>query len=174
MQFCVAAGDRVAVELYKSAWMPVAAYGAHLAGAGYVPLDPALPTERIAGILVDASIPVVLTSKEVGCRHGVHTSTYIVLEHVGAPTTSLQRPPQSPSDLAYVIYTSGSTGKPKGVVLDNRGPLNTCMDVNARFDIHGRDRIFGISSMSFDLSVYDLFGSTAAGGPVRSTGTRTS
>ena len=62
-----------------------------------------------------------------------------------------------------MIYTSGSTGQPKGVMLDHRGPLNTCLDVNARFGVRAADRVFGISSLSFDLSVYDLFGTMAGG-----------
>ena len=161
--FSVSTGDRIAVELYKSVWMPIAAYGVHLAGGGYVPLDPVLPAERIAGILDDASVPVVLTSNEVTNRPEVATSTYVELEDVALAQTLPRSPQQLPTGLAYIIYTSGSTGKPKGVVLDNRGPLNTCVDVNARFEVKPSDRIFGISSMSFDLSVYDLFGSTAAG-----------
>jgi amino acid adenylation domain-containing protein len=71
---------------------------------------------------------------------------------------------QSPAELAYVIYTSGSTGAPKGVMVDHRGPLNTILDLNRRFSIGPRDRVLGLSSLAFDLSVYDIFGMLAAGG----------
>lgn len=67
-------------------------------------------------------------------------------------------------EMAYVIFTSGSTGRPKGVMLDHMGPKNTCNDVNAVYGIHCADRVFGISSLGFDLSVYDLFGPPATGG----------
>jgi amino acid adenylation domain-containing protein len=69
----------------------------------------------------------------------------------------------SGTDLAYVIYTSGSTGTPKGVMIDHRGALNTILDVNQRFDVGPDDRLFGVSAFNFDLSVYDIFGTVAAG-----------
>jgi len=75
-------------------------------------------------------------------------------------------PDQGPDDLAYVIYTSGSTGRPKGVAIDHRGAVNTVLDVNRRFGVGPADRVFALSSLSFDLSVYDLFGTLAAGGTV--------
>jgi amino acid adenylation domain-containing protein len=89
----------------------------------------------------------------------------IAVESVSALSykQALRVPQQESTDVAYVIYTSGSTGKPKGVMLDHRGPLNTCVDVNAQFAVFMQDRIFGISSLAFDLSVYDIFGCTAAG-----------
>lgn len=62
-----------------------------------------------------------------------------------------------PQDLAYVIFTSGSTGKPKGVMIDHQGAMNTICDINQRFDVTAKDRIFGLSALSFDLSVYDIF-----------------
>jgi pyochelin synthetase len=62
-----------------------------------------------------------------------------------------------------VIYTSGSTGSPKGVMLDHRGPLNTITDINHRYGVGADDVVFGASSLCFDLSVYDVFGSLAAG-----------
>ncbi len=73
---------------------------------------------------------------------------------------------QNPEDLAYVIYTSGSTGLPKGVMIDHRGALNTIIDINQRFQIGAEDRVLAVSSLSFDLSVYDIFGTLAAGGTI--------
>ena len=69
-------------------------------------------------------------------------------------------------DLAYVIFTSGSTGLPKGVMIDHRGALNTVADVNDRFAVGADDRVLAVSSLSFDLSVYDIFGPLAVGGAV--------
>jgi amino acid adenylation domain-containing protein len=71
-----------------------------------------------------------------------------------------------PDDLAYVIFTSGSTGLPKGVMIDHRGALNTVADVNERFAVGEDDRVLALSSLSFDLSVYDIFGPLAVGGAV--------
>src|SRR4029079_3584835 len=75
-------------------------------------------------------------------------------------------PFQSAADLAYVIFTSGSTGEPKGVMIEHRAALNTAMDVNRRFGVGPADRVLALSSLSFDLSVHDLFGLLGAGGTV--------
>jgi amino acid adenylation domain-containing protein len=69
-------------------------------------------------------------------------------------------------DLAYVIYTSGSTGQPKGVMIDHRGAANTILDLNDRFGVGPGDAALSVSSLGFDLSVYDIFGLLAAGGRV--------
>ena len=65
-----------------------------------------------------------------------------------------------------MIYTSGSTGVPKGVMIDHRGAVNTIVDINRRFQVGSQDRVLALSSFSFDLSVYDIFGLLAAGGSV--------
>jgi amino acid adenylation domain-containing protein len=85
---------------------------------------------------------------------------------LGRNEASALAPVQDPSDLAYVIYTSGSTGAPKGVMIDHRGAVNTILDINRRFAIGRDDRVLAISSLSFDLSVYDIFGTLAAGGTI--------
>jgi amino acid adenylation domain-containing protein len=69
----------------------------------------------------------------------------------------------SNDDTAYVIYTSGSTGKPKGCVIAHQAALNTVVDINRRFSVASNDKIMAISSLSFDLSVYDVFGGLAVG-----------
>ncbi|WP_298776655.1 condensation domain-containing protein, partial [uncultured Shewanella sp.] len=70
------------------------------------------------------------------------------------------------NDIAYVIFTSGSTGKPKGVSISHRGAANTIKAVNQRFDINHSDKVLALSELSFDLSVYDIFGVLAAGGTI--------
>src|SRR6185437_8462078 len=72
----------------------------------------------------------------------------------------------TPAHLAYVIYTSGSTGQPKGVMISHRGACNTLRDINSRFAVDARDRVLALSSVAFDLSVYDVFGILAQGGAV--------
>ena len=68
-----------------------------------------------------------------------------------------------PEDIAYLIYTSGSTGVPKGVVITQSAVMNTVLDINQKFSIDNTDKIIGLSSMCFDLSVYDIFGSLSTG-----------
>lgn len=65
-----------------------------------------------------------------------------------------------------MIYTSGSTGLPKGVMIDHRGAVNTVLDVNQRFGINSRDKVLALSELNFDLSVYDIFGTLAAGATI--------
>jgi amino acid adenylation domain-containing protein len=83
--------------------------------------------------------------------------------HAGATTPAF---PQDPADLAYVIYTSGSTGLPKGVAIDHRGAANTILEINRRFAVSETDRVLALSSLGFDLSVYDIFGTLAAGAAI--------
>lgn len=79
------------------------------------------------------------------------------------------KPSDKPVDLsmpekrAYVIYTSGSTGKPKGVVITHKSAMNTIDDINRRYQVNEKDVLIGLSSMSFDLSVYDIFGALSSG-----------
>src|ERR1051325_923230 len=69
-------------------------------------------------------------------------------------------------NLAYVIFTSGSTGLPTGVMIDHRAAVNTILDINDRFGVTPGDRVLALSALSFDLSVYDLFGTLAAGATI--------
>lgn len=73
-------------------------------------------------------------------------------------------PPVNPSSLAYIIYTSGSTGTPKGVAIRHAAAWNTVADVNQRLGLGPANRVLAISSIAFDLSVWDMFGTLAAGG----------
>jgi amino acid adenylation domain-containing protein len=66
--------------------------------------------------------------------------------------------------LAYVIYTSGSTGVPKGVMIGHGSAVNTIVEINEKFGVSSADRVLGVSALNFDLSVYDVFGTLAAGG----------
>ncbi|MEM9976944.1 MAG: amino acid adenylation domain-containing protein, partial [Cyanobacteria bacterium P01_D01_bin.2] len=149
----------VAVSMGKG-WQQVVAVLAILtAGAAYVPIDPALPRERRWQLIEGAKI--VLTTDVADWPAHVQQLT---IDFVGIVPDSLDwKPLQTPTDLAYVIYTSGSTGRPKGVMIDHQGAVNTILDINQRFDVGECDRIFALSSLSFDLSVYDIFGTLAAG-----------
>jgi amino acid adenylation domain-containing protein len=137
-------GDRVAVILEKGPELLSAVLGILRAGAAYVPIDPRSPPDRIEMLLQDTDPLAVISAGRVEIR-----------------TPRIER--SAPGDLAYVIHTSGSTGKPKGVMIDHRGALNTVLDINRRFDVTCDDRIFGVSAFNFDLSVYDVFGTLAAG-----------
>src|SRR6185369_15751176 len=140
-------GDRVAVLAERSPSIAVATLGILKAGAAYVSLDPAHPAERRALLAADAGTALLLTSENLA-------------EH---DETDGDLPAVVPDALAYVIYTSGSTGMPKGVMISHRQAVNTLLDINRRFGVGPSDRVFAVSSLAFDLSVWDLFGAFAAG-----------
>jgi amino acid adenylation domain-containing protein len=159
----------VGVLLSKGIPMVVAVHGVLAAGGTYVPIAPDLPALRIEYISSDAGMRVMLTSEayRIGREwpNVLDPSKLLVVEdlltqYAASPDVA----PRAHGDMAYVIFTSGSTGRPKGVMLDHRGPKNTCNDVNTTYGINCTDRVFGISSLGFDLSVYDLFGPPATGG----------
>ncbi|SFR56150.1 amino acid adenylation domain-containing protein [Anaeromicropila populeti] len=121
------------------------------AGAAYIPIEPSQPLERRNYILEDAGSQVCLDY-----------NSYENLNINGYSTEPLEDK-STLEDVAYAIYTSGSTGKPKGVVISHSAAANTIMDINERFQVNETDRIIGLSSMCFDLSVYDIFGALSVG-----------
>ncbi|MBI9090214.1 MAG: amino acid adenylation domain-containing protein [Desulfobacterium sp.] len=156
----------VAIVMEKG-WEQIAAVlGVLYAGAAYLPLDAAEPAQRLASVLDDGDVEIVLTQSWL--EEAVSWPENIVKLHVDTLPkedggAGPEIPAQKPEDLAYVIYTSGSTGKPKGVMIDHRGAVNTILDVNRRFGVGPDDKVLGLSSLNFDLSVYDIFGTFAAG-----------
>ncbi len=161
--------ELVAVMMEKGWEQIVAVLGIHLAGAAYLPVDPELPAERQRFLLEHAQAKVALTQSVVRERVSVPGSVEVFevdrLQPADANAPADRRR-QKPEDLAYVIYTSGSTGVPKGVMIDHRGALNTVRDINQRFGVGPQDRVLAVSRLSFDLSVYDVFGLLAAGGTI--------
>jgi amino acid adenylation domain-containing protein len=160
--------ELVAVVMTKG-WEQVAAVmGILYSGAAYLPIDGGLPEERIAMLLAQGEARIALTQTDVERRLSWLSGVEVIAVDGGcidrdskaAETIS----PARPEDLAYVIFTSGSTGVPKGVMIDHRGAVNTVVDVNRRFRVGEGDRVLGLSSLSFDLSVYDIFGVLGAGG----------
>ncbi len=162
-------GTLVAVSMDKG-WEQVAAVlGVLSSGAAYLPVDPALPPERFRYLLEHGDVRTALTQpwlqEHLPWPDGVQV---VVVD--GAESAPLDEAAwsgaQAPEDLAYVIFTSGSTGLPKGVMIEHCGAVNTVVDVNQRFSVGPEDRVFALSSLSFDLSVYDVFGTLASGGTV--------
>jgi pyochelin synthetase len=161
--------DLVAVMMEKGWEQIVSVLGIHFAGAAYLPIDPELPAERQRYLLEHAKVKVALTQSAGRNRLSVPATVEVFEVDRLEPADELaprDRRRQSPENLAYVIYTSGSTGVPKGVMIDHRGALNTVLDINQRFGVGPQDRILAVSRLSFDLSVYDVFGLLSAGGTI--------
>lgn len=157
----------------RKGWEQIAAVlGVLRAGAAYLPVDAGQPPARIARLLLRGEVRVVLTQSDVDSATerlaGVERLMVDDLpdESPGGDSDVPVGCPAEPDDLAYVIFTSGSTGEPKGVMIEHRAALNTVLDVNSRFRVTTSDRTLALSSLSFDLSVYDVFGTLAAGGAI--------
>jgi amino acid adenylation domain-containing protein/non-ribosomal peptide synthase protein (TIGR01720 family) len=159
----------IAVVMEKGWEQTVAVLGILKSGAAYLPIEATLPAERISYLLEQGEAEIVVTQswidEKLSWPNNVHRVTIgseeLATESV-EPLSSLQRP----DDLAYVIFTSGSTGQPKGVMIDHRGAVNTVLDINQRFEVGANDRVLALSSLSFDLSVWDIFGILAVGGAI--------
>ncbi len=131
------------------------------AGGGYVPLDPALPDERMAYMVKDAAMPVVVAD-EAGEPGVPATSARILpvdrewgrIADLDAADLGLETPVAS---VAYVIYTSGSTGRPKGVVVEHRQAVNHAFGMIRHWPIGPGDRVLQFASLNFDVSVMDMF-----------------
>ena len=159
----------VAVVLEKGWEQVVAVMGILESGAAYLPIDPDLPPARVSYLLENGRVRLVVTDTEIDATRQWpdHVQRFCVDDAaltIGEPAPL--ETVQGPEDLAYVIYTSGSTGLPKGVMIDHRGAVNTIVDVNRRFSVGPDDRVLALSALSFDLSVYDIFGTLAAGGTI--------
>ena len=165
----------VAVVMHKGWEQAVSVIGVIRAHATYLPIDAAWPETRIEQLLkVSGAVAVIHTKNSLGnaCTNlpTIEVSesmlmdeedTDSIVEASGAFTDGIMHKPR---DLAYLIYTSGSTGKPKGVCCHHQGAINTNVDLVERFEINNEDRVLGLSSQSFDLSVFDVFGMLGAGG----------
>ncbi|MEV0728357.1 amino acid adenylation domain-containing protein [Polymorphospora sp. NPDC050346] len=169
----VGPGSLVAVGLHRS-WTAVATLLAVLrAGAAYLPVDPDLPAARQAAILADAAPALVVTTASA-------TTADVATELAGGPDVlpvddldTLPEPAGVPAtadpagtDLAYVLYTSGSTGRPKGVRVPHAALANLLYAMGDVLDSRPTDRWLALTSMSFDISLVEMFLPLATGGRV--------
>ncbi|WP_158467688.1 amino acid adenylation domain-containing protein, partial [Pseudomonas putida] len=146
--------------------------GSFKAGAGYLPLDPALPNQRLSGVIGQSRAPVLVCS--VACEAqarelllGNEAVQLLVWEQVqqSAETSNPGRY-SSPDNLAYVIFTSGSTGLPKGVMVEQRGMLNNQLSKVPYLDLSDKDVIAQTASQSFDISVWQFLAAPLFGARV--------
>ena len=134
------------------------------AGCAYVPIDPAYPAERQAYIVASSGARIVIADRNYPAL--VQFGGPVVLQDdpdLAATKADNPSPSTRHSDLAYVIYTSGSTGRPKGVMIEHRSIVNLIDCINREYGVGASDRLLLLSSLCFDLSVYDIFGALSAG-----------
>lgn len=162
--------SRVGLCLDRSPELLVAVLAVLKAGGAYVPLDPEYPAQRLATMVQGAQCSVMVSRSDLsGALPASGVETVLVDRDAELIAGRADENPEGgarPDDLCYVIYTSGSTGTPKPIALRHRGVANNLADLNTRYGIGAGDRVLGLSSPSFDMSVYEMLGMTTAGGAV--------
>jgi arthrofactin-type cyclic lipopeptide synthetase B len=154
--------DRVAICVERGPEMIIGLLGILKAGAGYVPIDPAYPLERIAYTLADSAPVAVLVQADT--QHLVGDLTRIDLNSLRAESIVNPRVALSPANLAYVIYTSGSTGLPKGVMIEHRQVARLFTATEHWFGFNANDVWALFHSFAFDFSVWEIWGALMHGG----------
>ena len=161
-------GVRTAIILEKSIAQVVAVIGCSLAGAPFIPLSPDHPRSRVDTVMGNAEVGAVLAKAEtlerldLAGKEEAMDIDLILSDDISANFEDRTLP----SDEAYVIYTSGSTGVPKGVAVSHAAAWNTIADVVRRWGMGPGDAVLGVSSLDFDLSVFDIFGALSFGAAV--------
>lgn len=158
-------GALIGLCLHRGIDLVVATLAVSKAGAAYVPLDPRYPDERLRFMLEDARPAAIVTEPSLEQRFDDRVPKFFVTgldAERGAPAAPAASGPPATA-MCYAIYTSGSSGTPKAAVLSHRAVMNTLDWVNRTFEVRPGDRLLFVTSHSFDLSVYDLFGTLGAG-----------
>jgi amino acid adenylation domain-containing protein len=153
---------RVAICVERGPQMIIGLLGILKAGAGYVPIDPAYPQERIAYTLDDSAPVAVLVQADT--RHLVGNLAQIDLDALHQQATVNPCLHLSPANLAYVIYTSGSTGQPKGVMIEHRQVARLFSATQHWFGFNQHDVWALFHSFAFDFSVWEIWGALMHGG----------
>jgi amino acid adenylation domain-containing protein len=159
----IGTGKVVAVDLERTALLPVALLGILKTGAAYLPIDPAAPRERRHFVLEDSHAVLVITERVLTAELDTCPLPLVCLD---APEersaieahSNLPTPPRATAeDAAYVIYTSGSTGRPKGVEVGHRGVVNFLHSMRREPGLQSRDTLVAVTTLSFDIAVLEVF-----------------
>ena len=157
----------VGVHMARSIDMVVATLAVLKAGGAYVPLDPGFPGERIRYMIKDAGLAVILTQKALRPEFSDTAAQVVFIDDALLADAAL--PTGNPAiaataaNLAYVMYTSGSTGRPKGVMVEHRNVMNFFAAMDACIDHDPPGTWLAVTSLSFDISVLELFWTLARG-----------
>jgi amino acid adenylation domain-containing protein/non-ribosomal peptide synthase protein (TIGR01720 family) len=162
----VGAESRVGLFAERSVGMLVGLLGVLKAGGAYVPLDTSYPRERLAFLLEDAGVSVLVTQRRLMSALPEQVAQVVCLDDAEAlsahPRQNL-RGVVRPENMAYVIYTSGSTGRPKGVAVSHASLVNYVGAASEFFVITPADRVLQFASISFDASAEDIFCTLTSG-----------
>lgn len=167
----VAPGDRVALLLDRSTETYIAILAVMKAGAAFVPLASAFPEERMAVIIEDADVTLVVTTRVYAERVGPLAVPYVVIDNNCGEIAARSDVPldaASPfaDDTCYILYTSGTTGKPKGVAVSHQSMCNFVRVAAKSYGYRPDDRVYHGMTIAFDFSTEEIWVPFAAGATV--------
>jgi non-ribosomal peptide synthetase component F len=151
----------VGICVERSLEMLTGLLGILKAGGAYVPLDPTYPQERLAFMVADSRVRVLLTQQALLVALPVHQAQVICLdtdwEAIAYASCTSPGCEVRPEQVAYVLYTSGSTGQPKGVQVRHRGVVNFLLSMVQQPGLTVQDVLLSVTTLSFDIAVLELF-----------------
>lgn len=160
----------VGICVERSIEMVVGLLGILKAGGAFVPLDPAYPKERLAFMLEDAGVKVLLTQERLLGELPEYAASVICLDgewkEIAKENAGTLCSTALPDNLAYVIYTSGSTGRPKGIAIEHRALCNLIFWQTEKSEIESAASTLQFSSLSFDVSFQEIFSTWCVGGKI--------
>ena len=162
----VTPGTLVGLCTRRSLDLLVGALAIQKAGGAYVPMDPAYPADRIALYIEDSACPVIVTQSTLVDTLPAHAAQVLAIDtdlRLADAATTNPETGVTPADMAYMIYTSGSTGRPKGVMVEHRNVANFFVGMDDRIDHAAGSVWMAVTSLSFDISVLELFWTLARG-----------
>jgi amino acid adenylation domain-containing protein/non-ribosomal peptide synthase protein (TIGR01720 family) len=158
---------QVGICVERSAEMVVGLLGILKAGAAYLPLDPNYPRDRLAFMLADSGVGVLLTQERLLSKLPPHGARVVCLDRdwpeIAEESGEFSASGVGADNLAYVIYTSGSTGRPKGVQVTHCGLGNLAEAETRVFGVHPGSRVLQFASLSFDASIFEIVMALGAG-----------
>lgn len=179
-------GSLVAIHMHKALELPAIVYGILMAGAGYVPIDPNAPIERVRAIEAQCDLDALFVGaaqrKSLAVLHQIMANRPVIVVSNERPgmldghwigdISNLSTHPQisnlgrEPEDVAYVIFTSGSTGTPKGIVHTHRSACAYAEMAAALYDLGPDDRMANVTPLHFDMSTFEFFAGPARGAAI--------
>ncbi len=156
-------GSLVGIALDRGIDMVAALLGVLKTGAGYLPLDPEFPAERLGFMVSDAGLAALITERAHAARFDLRGRPVLLLDELDAALDAANvarigrdADAANPDSVAYVIYTSGSTGRPKGVLIPHSATSNFLTAVQSELDMVADDRLVAVTTLSFDIAFMEL------------------